>query len=165
MCLSNRIVTPYIAPRDTHMYSVTPMSALKSIIGTVAATLLFCTVAQADIYKCTGDDGNLVFQQTPCVEKVPAEDEANASSADDRDVEEEGPTESTYATEVPASNDNDTSPLPGDTSQPEVIQLCKKKYRDAIDKINAEMSQNFSSEQGEAYRQRLRVLTRQLRAC
>jgi hypothetical protein len=48
---------------------------------------------------------------------------------------------------------------------PERIQACKKQYRDAIDDIDAEMRRGYSSEQGEAYRQRLRALTEQLRAC
>lgn len=47
----------------------------------------------------------------------------------------------------------------------EMVAQCKKKYRDAIDAIDAEMRRGYSSEQGEAYRQRLRVLTEQLRAC
>ena len=47
----------------------------------------------------------------------------------------------------------------------EEIQTCKKHYRDSIDEIDAEMRGGYSSEQGEAYRQRLRVLTEKLRAC
>ena len=48
---------------------------------------------------------------------------------------------------------------------PEQIQACKKQHRDAIDEIDAEMRRGYSSEQGEVYRQRLRALTEQLRAC
>jgi hypothetical protein len=47
----------------------------------------------------------------------------------------------------------------------EEIQTCKKHYRDAIDEIDAEMRKGYGSEQGEIYRQRLRQLTQQLRAC
>jgi hypothetical protein len=47
----------------------------------------------------------------------------------------------------------------------EEIQTCKKHYRDAIDEIDAEMRRGYGSEQGEAYRQRLRLLTEKLRAC
>jgi hypothetical protein len=47
----------------------------------------------------------------------------------------------------------------------EEIQTCKKHYRDSIDEIDAEMRGGYSSEQGEAYRQRLRLLTEKLRAC
>ena len=47
----------------------------------------------------------------------------------------------------------------------EEIQTCKKHYRDSIDEIDAEMRSGYSSEQGEIYRQRLRLLTEKLRAC
>lgn len=47
----------------------------------------------------------------------------------------------------------------------EEIQTCKKHYRDSIDEIDAEMRRGYSSDQGEAYRQRLRLLTEKLRAC
>jgi len=42
---------------------------------------------------------------------------------------------------------------------------CKKNYRDQIDAIDAQMRQGYDSAQGEAYRERLRVLTTNLRAC
>ncbi len=47
----------------------------------------------------------------------------------------------------------------------EEIQTCKKHYRDSIDEIDAEMRSGYSSEQGEVFRQRLRQLTKKLRAC
>lgn len=47
----------------------------------------------------------------------------------------------------------------------EDVDTCKQHYRDAIDEIDAEMRRGYSSEQGEAYRQRLRLLTEKLRAC
>jgi hypothetical protein len=51
------------------------------------------------------------------------------------------------------------------TLSAENIAQCKKKHRDAIDVIDAEMRRGYTSEQGEIYRQRLRVLTEQLRSC
>jgi len=48
---------------------------------------------------------------------------------------------------------------------PEEVATCKKRYRDAIDEIDAEMRRGYSSDQGEVYRQRLRQLTEKLRAC
>ena len=48
---------------------------------------------------------------------------------------------------------------------PELIEECKDNYRDQIDEIDAEMRRGYSSAQGEAYRERLRTLTQQLRAC
>lgn len=47
----------------------------------------------------------------------------------------------------------------------EAVAKCKKKYRDAIDAIDAKMRSGYSSSQGEAYRQQLRGLTEKLRAC
>ena len=53
----------------------------------------------------------------------------------------------------------------GDSRSDEVTQQCKKRYRDQIDAIDAEMRRGYSSAQGETYRERLRVLTQKLRQC
>jgi len=50
-------------------------------------------------------------------------------------------------------------------SNTEIIEQCKKRYRDEIDAIDAEMRAGYSSEQGEVYREQLRALTERLRAC
>ena len=47
----------------------------------------------------------------------------------------------------------------------EAVEQCKKRYRDQIDAIDAEMRRGYSSEKGEVYRERLRGLTEKLRAC
>lgn len=47
----------------------------------------------------------------------------------------------------------------------EAVERCKKKYRDQIDAIDAQMRSGYTSEQGEAFRKRLRGLTEKLRAC
>lgn len=44
-------------------------------------------------------------------------------------------------------------------------EQCKKRYRDQIDAIDAQMRSGYDSAQGEAYREQLRVLTTNLRAC
>jgi len=51
------------------------------------------------------------------------------------------------------------------TIDKESVERCKKKYRDQIDAIDAQMRSGYTSEQGEAYRERLRGLTEKLRAC
>ncbi|MDX2411270.1 MAG: hypothetical protein QNK16_04055, partial [Woeseiaceae bacterium] len=56
-------------------------------------------------------------------------------------------------------------PRADDSRSSELIQQCKKRYRDQIDAIDAEMRRGYSSAQGEAYRERLRVLTQRLRSC
>ena len=57
------------------------------------------------------------------------------------------------------------TPREDDSRSDEITQRCKKRYRDQIDAIDAEMRRGYSSTQGEAYRERLRVLTQQLRSC
>lgn len=140
------------------------MTGPKIIAGFVLVTALFLSFeARAEIYRCKGDDGNPIFQQMPCAQKKPAEHEAEETTTNGAGDEKDAPVESTEA--ITVSNGKGAVPLPEDPNPPEVVQLCKKKYRDAIDEIDAEMRQRYSSEQGEAYRQRLRVLTEQLRAC
>ena len=60
-----------------------------------------------------------------------------------------------------ASNDGRQQFANSDTAQ----HQCKKRYRDQIDAINAQMRSGYDSAQGEVYRERLRVLTTNLRAC
>ena len=49
------------------------------------------------------------------------------------------------------------------TVSTEGVEQCKKRYRDQIDAIDAQMRSGYTSAQGEAYRERLRTLTEQLR--
>ena len=51
------------------------------------------------------------------------------------------------------------------TVSTEFVEQCKKRYRDQIDAIDAQMRSGYTSAQGEAYRERLRTLTEQLRNC
>ena len=53
----------------------------------------------------------------------------------------------------------------GSDRSKELTEQCKQRYRDQIDAIDAQMRQGYTSDQGEAYRQRLRGLTEKLRAC
>lgn len=50
-------------------------------------------------------------------------------------------------------------------SDKELIEQCKKSYRDQIDAVDAQMRNGYSSQQGEKFRERLRALTEKLRAC
>jgi len=65
----------------------------------------------------------------------------------------------TEARRAPATNRAASSRSAKDTQQ------CKKPIRDKIDVIDAKMRRGYSSEQGEIYRQQLRVLTQELRKC
>jgi hypothetical protein len=42
---------------------------------------------------------------------------------------------------------------------------CRKRYRDAIDAIDAEIGREYSPDKAEQYKQRLLILTRKLRQC
>lgn len=83
----------------------------------------------------------------------------NPDLEEDRVASTAGSSEQTIAAPISTRAATD-----GTRSSEEIAQ-CKKKNRDAIDAIDAEMRRGYSSEQGEAYRQRLRVLTERLRAC
>jgi Domain of unknown function (DUF4124) len=62
-----------------------------------------------------------------------------------------------------ASSENEIARMAG--SNDVATDQCKKRYRDQIDAIDAQMRSGYDSAQGEAYRERLRVLTSSLRAC
>jgi len=83
--------------------------------------------------------------------------------ADDLVETEEPPTAMPEAIEEPIGYR--AAPTTGDPRSGELTQQCKKRYRDQIDAIDAEMRRGYSSAQGEAYRERLRVLTQRLRGC
>ena len=109
--------------------------------------------AHAEIYKCKDEHGNVAYLQTPC----PVEKPEETLAADDTDAEIAEPAQDEVVTE---SLPEPSSRLPG-----EQLKDCKKRYRDQIDEIDAEMLTAFSPEQGAAYKERLLALTKQLRAC
>ena len=121
-----------------------------SLILLVAALM---PAAHAEIYKCKDEHGNVAYLQTPCpvekAEETPADDDTDAEVAEQ--VQDEMVTESL--------------PAPSSRQPDEQINDCKKRYRDQIDEIDAEMLTAFSREQGAAYKARLLELTKQLRAC
>jgi hypothetical protein len=124
-------------------------------------TAVLTPAAHADIYKCKDEHGNVAYLQTPCpvekLEESPAtnDDDAHAAeAAPDEEVMDSPPQRQSSALQTPSSR------LPG-----EPLDECKKRYRDQIDEIDAEMRTRFSPEQGEAYKERLMTLTKQLRAC
>jgi len=228
------------------------------IYGIVTILLFAATDTQADVFKCTAEDGGITFQQTPCAdEKVerpttpaeaPAELDCQYSvrfadstarlmragltsseifdrydgldslsrpsisvinyvysfrTTDDVSVERiaslaeakcqvgafgdaicesfpasfteqfgscDGTTEvrvaaATMAGAAVAPNGNSVTRRTANGRSVEEVATCKQHYRDAIDEIDAEMRRGYSSEQSEAYRQRLRLLTEKLRAC
>lgn len=114
----------------------------------LATVLLGMSANAADIYKCTDEEGNVAYLQTPCpVEKKPvAEPPAEAEV----EAEEEA---------VP-----DLPPVVSNRSSEE-IDACKEPHRDEVDEIYVALGGVFTPEQGEEYKKRLRTLTQNMRAC
>ena len=109
----------------------------------IVGCCLFGTAgAQTQIHKCTDADGNVAYSQLPCPPPVTA-------APDKIEPDKEA------VTEIPEE-------------EPEQVvdqSACKKRYRDAIDAIDAEIGQDYSPGKAEQYKERLLVLTRKLRQC
>lgn len=125
----------------------------RTAVALLLVTATYISDVQAEIYRCTGDDGNMVFSQVPCA-KEPEE------------VKEEDATEDSEAAEAdeaaPLNTDVDGTNHVRDSGS---IAQCKKPYRDAIDAIEARMLNGYTVDQGEAYKKQLLGLTKGLRRC
>jgi hypothetical protein len=113
------------------------------------------TVAQTEIHKCTDAEGGIVYSQLPCVPQKTVEKEATEPE------EESGYPPPVSIMEEPAVKEapQEEPALDADRS------ACKKHYRDAIDAIDAEIGREYTPEKAEQYKQRLLLLTRELRQC
>jgi len=111
---------------------------IKSALTVICCFLLGTASAQTEIHKCTDANGNILYSQLPCSPVEPAESDEELSIAE----------------------------APREESQPDTSSSeCKKRYRDAIDAIDAEIGREYSAEKAEQYKQRLLQLTRKLRQC
>ena len=111
--------------------------------------------AQTQIHKCTDANGGIEYSQLPCVSQKPVEPEKTEPEAK---VESETPALATQELSI--------SGVPQEEPEPETNRsACKKRYRDAIDAIDAEINREYTPEKAEQYKQRLLVLTRELRQC
>ena len=122
--------------------------------------LLACCVphtayAQAQIHKCTDADGGVVYSQLPCKDEEPPE----ARAAEDPEPTESPEPESVAAAMAPPDI------AESDSESDESRAACKKRHRDSIDEIDAEIRREYSREKDGEYKQRLLELTRKLRAC
>ena len=123
------------------------------------AAVCFCLAgtasAQTQIHKCTDANGGIEYSQLPCVSQKPVESEKTEPEAK---VESETPALATQELSI--------SGVPQEEPEPETNRsACKKRYRDAIDAIDAEINREYTPEKAEQYKQRLLVLTRELRQC
>ena len=120
--------------------------------------LLNTATAQTEIHKCTDDDGGIVYSQLQCppqksveAEKTEPDEEADKAQNAEPVSAERAPPVIDSLQEKPESEANRAA--------------CKKRYRDAIDVIDAEIRRDYTPEKGEQYKQRLLALTRKLRQC
>ena len=110
---------------------------------------------QTEIHKCVDAEGGIVYSQLPCTDHKPADMETPKTSEVTESVLPE-----------PAANDVLVSDDPQEDAGAEARkQACKKRHRDAIDAIDAEIRSNYSREKDADYKQRLLTLTRKLREC
>jgi len=137
-----------------------PIDALLSA-SFILLTASLMPAAHADIYKCTDEYGNVAYLQMPCpavkVEDTAVTHDADAPIAEAAQGEE--------MMESPPEPQSTEAQVPSSRRPGEALDVCKKRYRDQIDEIDAELRTAFSPAQGDAYKERLIALTQQLRAC
>lgn len=124
------------------------------------ALLLSGPLASSEIHKCVDADGGITYQQTPCPAPVEETTPLEATPVPELEEDQMEP-ETVVETEAALVVD------PGAMEQPDPgdVETCKTPFRDAIDDIEAEMLRGYSAEQGEEFKQELRGLTEQMRAC
>ena len=127
----------------------------------ILLTVALMSAAHADIYKCTDEHGNVAYLQTPC----PAKKEAEPEATDDEDAQTVEAEPDEYVPESTPDPQSTAAPVASSRHPGETLDDCKKRYRDQIDEIDAELRTAFSAEQGAAYKEQLLTLTSQLRAC
>jgi len=130
-----------------------------------ASLVVLCAVlvhaAYADIYKCTDETGDVAYQQTPC----PVEGAGQPSATGDEVTPVVEAVQEEEATEPLPESQSPEEQVASSRQPGERVEDCRKRYRDQIDAIDAEMRTGFSTEQGTDYKESLLALTRQLRAC
>lgn len=131
------------------------------ITSSVLLYVVLTPAAHADIYTCTDEHGNVAYLQTPC----PEEKVNEPPGIDDEDPRAAEAEQDEYVPESTPEPRSPEAPVPSSRRADETLQDCKKRFRDQIDEIDAEMRTGFSPEQGAAYKGRLLALTKQLRAC
>lgn len=132
------------------------VSALLTLL-----TVALMPAAHADIYKCKDEHGNVAYLQTPCPVEKTEETPVNYET----DTELDAPAQDEEFTELLPEAQSPQVQVPSSRRPGEPLDDCKKRYRDRIDEIDAEMQAAFSPGQGAAYKERLLALTKQLRAC
>lgn len=129
----------------------------------MAIGLWFACSAQAEVFRCEDPEQGVVFQQTPCPEAEPDEQDEARENGD-----------SNVAAATPAGRprlsegDDMTEVLATEAQlrqEAAAIQACKQRYRDAIDAIDLEIQNSYTPEQREYYLERLKALTDKMKTC
>ena len=147
---------------------------------TLAPVLLFLLASPvagfAEIFKCVGESGELMFSQTPCHNgEVPVQAQS-ARRIDDKRVDCEYTRRFALATARELKTGSDSSPKKSRASRQaarratrakelEKRERCRDRIRAQIDRINSRMRSGYSASQGIRLRDRRRELEQQLREC
>lgn len=123
------------ARKNSRKYRGVIADSCKMCLIAASLGLMDMATAQTEVHKCTDADGGIVYSQLPCVPHTPEKNEKPE----------------------PASAKPDSAEADR--------EACKKRYRNAIDAIDAEIGREYSPEKSEQYKQRLLDLTRKLRQC
>lgn len=131
------------------------MREVRASLIVASLCLLDTATAQTEIHKCTDADGGIVYSQLPCAPQKSVEPEKT-------EPDEKAET----AEQVSAKRESSVTENPQEKPGLEANRAaCKKRYRDSIDGIDAEIGRGYSPEKGEQYKQQLLALTRKLRQC
>lgn len=138
------------------------IAALWSLIA-VSAT------AQTEIHRCTAADGSVIFSQMPCESDVASDPESEVGDEATEANEDSDQVNPDSAPRVSAHDDGMLNTTAEFTVTmpiaPKPDETCQKKYRDAIDEIDAEMRREYTAEKSDEYKERLLTLTAKLRQC
>ena len=122
--------------------------------GVAILALWAADAAATEIHTCPLPDGTVMYSQLPCPDEDLIEDPEAPVRGDDGTPAERAETDT-----VALTVDEDAAADSQDVAD------CKKRYRDAIDAIDAELREDYRPELADDYKQRLLALTQKLREC
>ena len=131
------------------------MRTANFVMLLAAYCLTATAMAQTPIHQCKDAEGGVVYSQLPCKDEEPAKEEPAEEAV--QPVSQEA---LFVASELRAPDSEAAEP-----ESDENTAACKKRYRDEIDEIDAEIRREYTPDKDAEYKQRLLALTRALRAC
>lgn len=141
--------------------------ALASIVPIILVFAGNGVLAETEIHRCLLEDGTYAFQETPCPEPAPPDND-DLDAGNDREIHEEAVADE-YPVRIDRTEAPTSRPRPIDPPSPESGSRdrseCEKRTRDAIDAIDLEMRENVTQDRRRDYLAELLALTEQLRAC